>query len=303
MQTKFLITGGAGFIGTNLAHFLIDKGHEVTVVDDLSAGDASRLPSKVQFYAIDIRDTEALSKVCKGIDVVVHLAALPRVQFSIDEPMVTHDVNVNGTLSVLEAAKNAHVKRIVYAASSSAYGDQEVLPLSTTLPPQPKSPYALHKYIGEEYMRLWSELFAIETVSLRFFNVYGPHLDPDGPYALVIGRFLKLAAEQKPLTITGDGEQTRDFTHVFDVIDAVYKAAHADTVGKGEVLNVGAGAQTTINELASMIGGTIEYVPARIEPKHTLADISLTKQLLGWKPHIVLNEGISTLKKEFGLAP
>ena len=298
---KFLITGGAGFIGTNLTHYLVEKGHEVIVVDDLSAGDASKLPSSAQFCAIDIRDTQALLRVCVGVDVIVHLAALPRVQFSIDEPTLSHDVNVTGTLSVLEAARHAKVKRIVYAASSSAYGDQETLPLSVTLPAKPKSPYALHKYIGEEYMRLWSELFSIETVSLRFFNVYGPYLNPDGPYALVIGRFLKLAAEGKPLTITGDGEQTRDFTHVVDVIAAIYKAAHADTVGKGEVLNVGAGEQTTINELARMIGGTIEHVEARVEPKHTLADIAQTSQLLNWEPTIVLAEGITALKKDFNL--
>lgn len=303
MQTKFLITGGAGFIGTNLAHFLVEKGHEVIIVDDLSAGDASKLPASVQFHAIDIRDTRALQKVCGGVDVLVHLAALPRVQFSIDEPVLSHDVNVTGTLSVLEAVRQAKVKRIVYAASSSAYGDQDVLPLSVTLPAKPKSPYALHKYIGEEYMRLWSELFSVETVSLRFFNVYGPHLNPDGPYALVIGRFLTLAAKGKPLTITGDGEQTRDFTHVLDVCDAVYKAAHADTVGKGEVFNVGAGVQTTINALANMIGGTIEYVASRIEPKHTLADISQTKEILGWEPCIMLEEGISLLKKDFNLTP
>jgi UDP-glucose 4-epimerase len=298
---KFLVTGGAGFIGTNLVHFLVGEGHEVIVVDDLTAGDASRLPPAVQFYAIDIRDTPALSKVCKGVDVIVHLAALPRVQFSIDNPAASHDVNVTGTLSVLEAARQAKVGRIVYAASSSAYGDQEILPLSVDLPARPKSPYALHKYIGEEYMKLWSELFQIETISLRFFNVYGPYLDPDGPYALVIGRFLKLAAEKAPLTITGDGEQTRDFTHVSDVADAIYKSALREGIGKGEVLNVGAGVQTTINEVAQLIGGAVEYVPARIEPRHTLADISETKQRLGWEPQIMLAEGIARLKAEHTL--
>ncbi len=241
MKQKFLVTGGAGFIGTNLVEQLVSGGHEVVVVDDLSAGDAKRLPPEAIFHQLDIRDTNALTAACTGVDVVVHLAALPRVQFSIDYPAQTHDVNVTGTLSVLEAARTAGVKRVVYAASSSAYGDQEVLPLSIDLPAQPKSPYALHKYIGEEYMRLWSALFGIETVSLRFFNVYGPHLDPDGPYALVIGRFLKLAMQGQPLTITGDGEQTRDFTHVRDVVAAVEKASSVEKVGKGEVFNVGAG--------------------------------------------------------------
>lgn len=302
MKKTFLVTGGAGFIGTNLVEHLVKEGHSTIVVDDLSAGDASRLPLEAVFHQVDIRDTAALTKICAGVDVVVHLAALPRVQFSINNPIKTHDVNVNGTLSVLEATRAAGVKRVVYAASSSAYGDQEVLPLSTNLPPQPKSPYALHKYIGEEYMRLWSALFGIETVSLRFFNVYGPHLNPDGQYALVIGRFLKLALEGKALTITGNGEQTRDFTHVSDVIDAVMRAGTLATVGKGDVLNVGAGQQTSINELAHMIGGTIEYVPSRLEPKHTMADISLTKELLEWEPKIILRDGISELKQQQGLS-
>lgn len=301
MKLTYLVTGGAGFIGTNLVEQLVADGQTVIVVDDLSAGNASRLPSEAVFHHIDIRNTEALAECAKGVDVIVHLAALPRVQFSIEDPVTTHDVNVTGTLSVLEAARKAGVKRIVYAASSSAYGDQETLPLSTDLPPQPKSPYALHKYIGEEYMRLWYELYGIETVSLRFFNVYGPHLDPDGPYALVIGRFLKLALEGKTLTITGDGEQTRDFTHVRDVVSAISKSATLDTVGKGDVLNIGAGNQTSINQLADMIGGTVEYVPARIEPRHTKADISLTKQKLNWEPTVVLTEGIAELKKQFGL--
>lgn len=301
MQT-FLVTGGAGFIGTNLVEYLVAQGHQVVVVDDLSAGDATRLPPEATFHKIDIRDTAALTEVCTGVDVIMHLAALPRLQFSIDFPQLSHDVNINGTLSVLEAARAAGVRRVVYAASSSAYGDQEVLPLTTNLPPQPKTPYALHKYVGEEYMRLWSELFGVETVSLRFFNVYGPHLDPNGAYALVIGRFLKLASEGKPLPITGDGEQTRDFTHVYDVRSALFKAALSDKVGRGDVLNVGAGKQTTINELAQMIGGEVEYVPVRIEAKHSLADISQTKRLLNWEPVVNLSDGVAELKQQFGIA-
>jgi UDP-glucose 4-epimerase len=301
MKQKFLVTGGAGFIGTNLCKSLAAGGHEIIIVDNLSGGNANTIPEGAALYRLDIRKTEPLSVLMRGVDVVVHLAALPRVQFSLDNPVESHDVNVNGTLSVLEAAKRVGVKRIVYAASSSAYGDQETLPLSLDLQPQPKSPYALHKYIGEEYMKLWSQLCSVETISLRFFNVYGPHLDPDGPYALVIGRFLKLAAEQKPLPITGDGEQTRDFTHVSDVVAAIEKAAMATTVGKGEVLNVGAGKQTSINTLAQMIGGPVEYVPSRLEPKHTCADISQTSQVLGWVPSVSIETGIADLKRDFGL--
>lgn len=302
MKKTFLVTGGAGFIGTNLVEYLVSQEHNVIVVDDLSAkADPKRLPEEISFHQLDIRNTAALTAVAQSVDVMVHLAALPRVQFSIERPMETHDVNVNGTLSVLEAARAAGVKRVVFAASSSAYGDQEKLPLSLDLPPQPKSPYALHKYMGEEMMRLWSMVYGLETVSLRFFNVYGPHMDPDGAYALVIGRFLKLAKEGKPLTITGDGEQTRDFTHVLDVVDAVVKAATLGTVGKGEVLNVGAGTETSVSKLAELIGGDTEYVAMRLEPKRTMADISETKRLLDWEPHIELEQGILKLKQSLGL--
>lgn len=298
---KFLITGGAGFIGTNLSENLVEGGYSVVVADNLCAGNADRLPKEVDFHKVDILDTQALKELCVGVDVIVHLAALPRVEYSIQNPVETHKVNVDGTLSVLEAARSAGVKRVVYAASSSAYGDQETLPLTLDLPVQPKSPYAMQKYMGELLMKLWSELYGVETVSLRFFNVYGPHLDPDGPYALVIGRFLKLAVEGKPLTITGDGEQTRDFTHTDDIISGIVKASSEETVGNGEVLNLGAGVQTSINDLAKMIGGKIEYVTARIEPKHTLADISLTKELLDWEPTVAIEDGIEALKKDFDL--
>ena len=297
----FLITGGAGFIGTNLVKYLVGEGYAVIVVDDLSAGDAMRLPPEVTFHQFDIRDTQTLAAMCVGVDIVVHLAAFPQTQFSIDEPVISHDINVNGTLSVLEAVRQAGVKRVVYAASAGVYGDQLVTRLTTDLRVHPKTPYALHKYIGEEYMRLWSELFGIETVSLRFFNVYGPHLDPDGAYALVIGRFLKQVAMHEALTITGDGEQTRDFIHVCDIARAIEKAALSDAVGKGDVLNIGSGVQTTINEVARLISSNITYVPARIEIRSTEADIDETVKLLNWQPTIALVEGLADLKKEFGL--
>jgi UDP-glucose 4-epimerase len=297
MSKKFLITGGAGFIGTNLVEALVDQGAEVIVVDDLSEGDASRLPKDVIFHKLDVRDSNGLVEVMKGVDVVVHLAAQPRVQFSIDSPVEAHDVNVNGTLAVLEAAKKTEVKRVVFAASSAAYGDQETLPLSVDLLTDPKSPYALHKLIGEGMMKLWSDLYGIETVSLRFFNVYGPYFDPDGPYALVIGRFLKLKAENKALTITGDGEQTRDFIHVHDVVRAIIESSTNETVGHGEVLNIGSGVQTSINELVGIIGGEVEYIEERHEPRHTLADISKTKKLLDWSPEVKLENGIKGLRK------
>ena len=298
---RYIITGGAGFIGTNLVRELLREHDAVHIVDTLVAGKRDRIPEGVILHEVDIRDTKALTDILQEGDIVVHLAALPRVQFSIEHPMDSHDVNVNGTLSVLEAARAKKIKRIVYAASSSAYGNQEALPLSETLSPEPQSPYGVQKYIGEELLQVWSKVYGIETVSLRFFNVYGPFLDPEGAYALVIGRFLKLRSEGKPLTITGDGTQTRDFTHVYDVVDAIKRAAHADTVGNGEVLNVGAGHDVSINELAELIGGEIEYIAPRLEPKHTQADNTKIKTLLGWEPRVSLVEGVAELKKEWNL--
>ena len=298
----YLITGGAGFIGTNLAERLVADGQRVIVVDDLSAGKAERLPKEVEFHKLDICETEALTKVMEGADVVVHLAALPRVQFSIEHPFEAQHANIDGTLSVLESMRAAKVKRIVYAASSSAYGDQDVMPLKETLPAQPKSPYGLHKYVGELMLKLWHDLHGIEAISLRFFNVYGPHLDPNGAYALVIGRFLKQRQDGGAMTITGDGEQTRDFTHVFDTVDAIVRASQSDAVGSGEVFNVGAGRNVSINKIAELIGGPVEYVPARVEPKHTLADSSAIHAALDWKPTITIEEGIAGLKTQFNLA-
>jgi len=214
---------------------------------------------------------------------------------------LTYSVNVDGTVSVLRAAVEGGVKRVVYAASSSAYGDQVALPLSETLPAQPKSPYGLQKYIGELSSKLWSDVYGLSTVSLRYFNVYGPKFDPEGAYALVIGKFLKQKKEGTPLTITGDGTQTRDFTHVSDIIRANLLAAESPNVGKGEVLNIGAGRNMSVNDLAAMIGGPSVHVEARLEPHDTLADTSLAKKLLGWEPTIKLEDGIAELKKSMGL--
>lgn len=302
MKKTYVVTGGAGFVGTNLCERLIRDGHAVIVVDDLSGGNAERLPKEVTFHKLDICETEALTSIMRGADVVVHLAALPRVQFSIEHPFEAQHANVDGTLSVLESARIAGVKRVVYAASSSAYGDQDVMPLVETMPPQPKSPYGLHKYYGEVMMKLWANIHGLETVSLRFFNVYGPHLDPNGAYALVIGKFLKQRMDNMPMTITGDGEQSRDFTYVADTVDAIVRATQSDKVGKGEVFNVGAGRNITVNEIARLIGGPVEYLPPRIEPKHTQADSSYINQVLGWKATVTIEEGIAELKKQFNLA-
>jgi UDP-glucose 4-epimerase len=287
-MAKAVVTGGAGFIGTHLVEALKGAGHEVVSVD-IKTGD-------------DVRDTDKMTRLFAGADWVFHLAALPRVQYSIEHPQETQDHNVNGTVSALVAAQAAGVKKFVYSASSSAYGDQEVMPLIETMEARPKSPYGLQKYAGELYARLWSEVYGLPTVSLRYFNVYGPGASDEGAYALVIARFLKQRRENEPMTITGDGTQTRDFTHVRDVVRANLLAAESVTVGKGEVINIGAGKNASVNKIAELIGGPTMYVEARLEPHDTLADTRRAKELLDWEPTVTLEEGIDELKRLNNLA-
>jgi len=300
-SSKVVVIGGAGFIGSHLTDALVQKGCEVHVIDNLSGGKRENLNPKTIFHEVDIRALEAIKPIIKSAEFVFHCAALPRVQYSIEHPVLTNEVNVGGTLNVLIAAKEGGVKRVVYSASSSAYGDQKTLPLVETMIPAPKSPYGLHKYIGEQYCRVWSEVYGLETISLRYFNVYGSRMNPDGAYALAIGKFLKQRKEGKPLTIWGDGTQTRDFTHVSDVVRANLLAMESKKVGKGEVINIGAGRNFSVNQLAKLIGGRVVHEPPRLEPHDTLADNSLAKKLLGWTPKITLEEGITELKKEWRL--
>ncbi len=298
---KAVVTGGAGFVGSHLTDALVAEGYAVAVVDDLSAGKRENVNEAAKLHVMDVRDSKTLAPIFAGVDYVFHLAALPRVQYSIDFPEETNSVNVGGTLAVLKAAKDAGVKRVVYAASSSAYGNQEKLPLTEDMPPEPLSPYALQKHVGELYARVFSEVYSLPTVSVRYFNVYGPRLDPEGAYALVIGKFLKQKKEGGALTVTGDGEQTRDFTHIRDIVRGTMLAATSDTVGKGEVINLGRGEETSINQLAALIGGPVTHIAPRLEPKHTRADISKAKALLGWAPEVALEDGIAELKLLFGV--
>ncbi len=303
-MSHYLVTGGAGFIGTNLVKQLLAEGHQVRVIDSYAGGKKpERFQAGAEYVEGDVRSKTDLDKVCVGIDGIFHLAALPRVIFSIENPVETHDVNVNGTLNVLLAAKEHKIKRVVFATSSSAYGDQEVFPLKEDgVIKKPLSPYALHKLIGEEYCRLFSNLYGLETVSLCFFNVYGPYFDPEGAYALVIGRFLKQRKDNLPMTIRGDGEMYRDYTHVFDIVRANILAMTKDTVGKGEVINVGNGHPHSVNELVKMIGGEYVFVPALPgEAKFTHADNTKARELLGWQPTIALEDGVKQLKKEYGV--
>jgi len=298
MSIKTVVTGGAGFIGSHIVDRLIDRGDDVHVIDNLSGGYRENVNARAVFHEIDITSLSDLHAVMKGATYVFHLAALPRVQFSIDYPISTHNVNVTGTANVLHAAQEAGVRRVVFSSSSSVYGDQDTLPLGETMTPQPKSPYGLHKYTGELYCQMWHTIYNLETVSLRYFNIYGTRQDPNGAYALVIAKFLQQRAERKPLTITGDGEQTRDFTHVSDAVDANIYASESMSVGAGEVINIGAGNNVSINKIAELIGGEAVYVDARYEPRDTLADNSNAKELLGWEPTVSIEKGIQELKKE-----
>ncbi len=300
----YLVTGGAGFIGTNLTKQLLADGHTVRVIDNYSAGrKPERIQAGAEYIEGDIRDFDTLLRAMQGVDGVFHMAALPRVPYSIQHPQETHDVNVNGTVNVLLAARDAGVKRVVFSSSSSTYGDQEVFPVTEDdRIKKPIAPYALHKLIGEEYCRVFSEIYGLETVSLIYFNIYGPYFDPEGPYALVIGKFMNQLKNGEPMTVCGDGEYYRDFTHVADAVRANILAMTKDTVGKGERINIGNGKPQSVNDLVSLIGGPhINIEPRQGDIRYMEADNTKAKELLGWEPTIAIEEGVSELKKEFGL--
>lgn len=300
-MAKYIVTGGAGFIGGHIADALIDRGDEVHIVDDMSGGSLDNVNKKATLHKVDIRDRAGLKAVMKGAEGVFHLAALARVQPSIQDPWTSNDVNINGTLAVLLEARDAGVKKFVYSASSSAYGDAEVLPANEQLLPKPLSPYGLQKYVGEHYARLFSLLYGMQTVSLRYFNVYGPRARTDGAYSLVVAKFLSQRASGIPMTIAGDGTNTRAYTHVRDVVRANLLAMEMKKVGKGEVINIGGNKEYSVNDIAKMVGGDTTKIEARIEPKRTLPDTSRAKELLGWEPKISFEEGIAELKKSFNL--
>jgi len=299
-MTKVIVTGGAGFIGSNLTDELIAKGFEVHVLDNLSGGKREQVNPQAIFHEMDITDYEAIKPLFVGIDYVFHLAALPRVQFSIEYPLATNEANVVGTLDVLLASKEAGVKKVIYSASSSAYGDQPVMPLVETMSAHPKSRTRLQKYIGEMYCRVFSQVYNLPTVCLRYFNVYGPHQNDEGAYALVIAKFLKQKKAGEKLTIIGDGSQTRDFTSVHDVVQANILAMEKEVSG-GEVFNIGAGRNFSIKTVAELIGGEIEYLPARLEPHDTLADNTKAREILSWIPAVKLEDGIAELKEILGV--
>ena len=300
-QKLYLVTGGAGFIGSHICEALVGRGEQVRVLDNLSTGhrhNLAHLQGRFEFVEGDIRDPQAVGKAMQGVKIVFHEAAIPSVPRSVSEPRLSHEVNVDGTFNVLMAAKEAGVKRVVYAASSSAYGDTETLPKHEEMLPNPLSPYAAAKLFGEYYCQVFTRVYGLETVALRYFNVFGPRQDPSSPYSGVISKFVtSLLAGQAPL-IHGDGEQSRDFTYVANVVDANLRAAEAEGAS-GQVINLAIGERITLNgllaELQKAIGTSLvpEYGPTRAgDVRHSLADITRAKELLGFHPLVSFAEGL-----------
>jgi UDP-glucose 4-epimerase len=299
---RYVVTGGAGFIGSALVRRLLEEGDgEVAVIDNLLTGkweNLEEVAGQIAFYEADIRDYEAISPLLRGSDAVFHLAAIPSVPRSIEDPLTSHEVNIDGTFQVLRACVAGGVRRVVYAASSSAYGDTEVLPKVETMAPRPLSPYALQKLTGEYYASVFHSCYGLDAVSLRFFNVYGPRQDPSSPYSGVISIFLRAVLERRPPTIFGDGEQSRDFTYVEDVVELTLKAARAPGVG-GKVYNAGNGGRYTLNEvwrvLQQIEGVSIRpnYGPPRSgDVRHSQADTTAAARDLGHSPRFTLEEGL-----------
>jgi len=297
-----LVTGGAGFIGAHLAEFLLTEGWSVRVIDDFSSGLDSNIVDcldRIDLIRGDIRDEETLARAMSGVEVVFHEAAIPSVPRSVAEPVRTNSVNVEGTLKVLQAARENGVRRVVYAASSSAYGDTEVLPKVETMEAMPLSPYALQKYAGERYCSLYTELYGLETVALRYFNIFGPRQNPKSEYAAVIPRFATAALMGEPAEIYGDGEQTRDFTFVADTVRANVLAADAPKAS-GRVMNIAGGSRTSLNQLWHEI---CDLVGVEIEAKHaepragdvrdSLAALDRARELLGYRPEVELRAGLT----------
>ncbi len=296
----YVVTGGAGFIGSHLVRALVSAGAHVRVIDDLRAGEHTNLPESVVFERISVENP--LSKeIFVGADAIFHLAAIPGVPVSIEDPVGTHKVNLDGTLHVLEAARTAGVRRIVFSSSAAVYGIQDSEVFYEDMEPRPMSPYAFHKYAGECMLETWRRVYGIEGVSLRYFNVYGSGMDPHGSYAAVIGKFLQLRAEGKPLTVMGDGSQTRDFVHVDDVVQANIRAVELNVVPENAVFNVGTGKGTSVATLAQMIGGPVEYLPSRLEIRHAIADVQKISTVLGYTPTVSFEEGLAKLASDFGV--
>jgi len=301
MSSAYLVTGGAGFVGSNLVEALVKQGERVKVLDNFATGKKQNIDpflDDIELVEGDLRNPDDVRKAMEGVDFVLHQGALPSVPKSVADPVGSNESNITGTLNVLIAARDEGVKRVVYAASSSAYGDTPTLPKEETMRSAPLSPYGIQKYVGELYCRNFYELYGLETVSLRYFNVFGPRQDPTSQYAAVIPKFISALAGGKPPTVYGDGEQSRDFTYVENVVRANLLAAGVEGVA-GEMMNFACGKRTTLNELLEQIQGILQtdIKPVYTDPrpgdvKHSVADIRKSQKLLGYTPHVSLEEGL-----------
>lgn len=299
---RVLVTGGAGFIGSHLVGRLQDDGHAVTVLDNFSTGRMENLAHlrphpEVRVHRVDVADHRTIQPLFTGVDWVFHLAALADIVPSIQRPLDYYQANVSGTAAVLEAARAARVKRLVYAASSSCYGIPEVCPTPETAAIRPQYPYAATKALGEQLVLHWGQVYKLPVVSLRLFNVYGPRSRTSGAYGAVFGVFLAQKLAGKPFTVVGDGTQTRDFTFVTDVVDAMVAAAASDRCG--EIFNVGSGGTYSVNRLVELLGGEVVHLPKRPgEPDCTLADIAKIRRLLGWQPTVPFETGVRIMLEQ-----
>jgi nucleoside-diphosphate-sugar epimerase len=300
-MAQYLVTGGAGFIGSHLTEELLKRGHRVRVADSLVTGKRANLDHlpQVEFFEGDLADLAFAQRTAAGCEYVLHQAAIPSVPRSVQDPLTSNRANVDGTLNMLLAAREAGVRRLVFAASSSAYGDTPTLPKHEEMPTNPLSPYALQKVIGEQYLQMFTRLYGLETVSIRYFNVFGPRQDPSSPYSGVISVFATALLQNRSPTIFGDGEQTRDFTYVSNVVDGVLRACEAPKAS-GRIINVATGGRVSLNTLFQtmrrLIGATAEptYAPARAgDVRDSQADIELARQILGYEPTVEFEEGLA----------
>jgi len=300
---RYLVTGGAGFIGSHLVAQLIEEGATVRVLDDFSTGREENLTPflrDIELVEGSVTDLATCRHACQGVDFVLHQAALPSVQRSVRSPEQTHESNATGTLNMLVASRDAQVRRFVYAGSSSAYGDTPSLPKQENMPPNPRSPYAVSKLVGEQYACVFAEVFGLAAVTLRYFNVFGPNQDPNSQYAAVIPNFITCSIDGQQPTIYGDGEQTRDFTYVLNVVRANLLACHVELGGnEGGVLNVGCGERISINalweEISEIAGSDMQarHGPARSgDVRHSLADLTKISEVLGYQVEVSLREGL-----------
>ena len=302
-MATYLVTGGAGFIGCNLVRYILDQGHEARVLDNYATGKPENLNEvrdRIEMIEGDIRDRAVMDRAVAGCAAVFHEAALGSVPRSVDDPLTSHDVNVNGTVTVLEAVRAAGVRRVVFAASSSAYGDQKTSPKHEGMVPMPISPYAANKVSCEAYMCGYAAVFGLETLCLRYFNVFGPHQDPAGAYAAVIPAFVSRLLHGEGPAVYGDGEQSRDFCYIDNVCEANWLAAHAPgEVCKGQAMNIACHRRTSLNEildqLRDLLGSDLaaDYQPTRAgDVKHSLADVTLAKETIGYEPKVYFEEGL-----------